>query len=378
MDVWWVGEDPREFGAFRSALTATGVTVRTFESAAAVTATLGDEVAVDPELVISDLMLSAWEHLRSELASLVDHPLLMDGWAFARLLNAHPQASAWPVLLLTRARSVGRAHLSQPEKNIVGVWRKSDFNSPAEFAERVRVAKRSGSWDVGAVGQSDELAADFRHSANARLHAADRHLSAARRSGRRRSHHLDAASSAIARVRHSLDRWFLIDSLARGRPTSRAKGTAADALPVLVRSALKPVADASVGVSIADLPAGSPTRLALSPAELLMVTTELLINAVTYSTGDRSARVDVRWTDVGAVLHFLNDGVTLRKDELTMVGTRGWRGDVARRSGAGGTGHGLWLAGRVLTDQGGSLRLSGGRGRATVVEVVIPWEVGAS
>ncbi|WP_127502456.1 sensor histidine kinase [Actinoplanes solisilvae] len=105
----------------------------------------------------------------------------------------------------------------------------------------------------------------------------------------------------------------------------------------------------------ADAP--QPVWIEADPDRMRQVLGNLLTNAIRYT--DRDGRVIVRVRAEGgrAVLEVRDTGVGISAGDLPHVFERFWRADPARQRATGGTGLGLTIAHRIVTDHGGRIEV---------------------
>jgi two-component system, OmpR family, sensor histidine kinase BaeS len=101
----------------------------------------------------------------------------------------------------------------------------------------------------------------------------------------------------------------------------------------------------------------------------------LLTNAIRYT--DAGGHILVRvWADRGtAVLSVQDTGVGIAPDDLRRVFDRFWRADPTRQRATGGTGLGLTIAQRIVTDHQGRIEVSSQPGAGTTFTVILPLSV---
>jgi len=109
---------------------------------------------------------------------------------------------------------------------------------------------------------------------------------------------------------------------------------------------------------------------------LRQVLGNLLTNAIRYT--DAGGHILVRvWADHGtAALSVQDTGVGIAPDDLRRVFDRFWRADPARQRATGGTGLGLTIAQRIVTDHGGRIDVTSQPGVGTIFTVTLPLSAG--
>jgi two-component system sensor histidine kinase BaeS len=120
----------------------------------------------------------------------------------------------------------------------------------------------------------------------------------------------------------------------------------------------------------ADVP--GPVWVSADADRLRQVLGNLLTNAIRYT--DAGGHILVRvWADHGtATLRVQDTGVGIAPDDLRRVFDRFWRADPARQRATGGTGLGLTIAQRIVTDHGGRIDVTSQPGTGTVFTVTMP------
>lgn len=111
---------------------------------------------------------------------------------------------------------------------------------------------------------------------------------------------------------------------------------------------------AEAGIALT-LEAPDPVWVAADPDRLRQVLGNLLTNAIRYTDRDGLVLVRVRAEDQEAVLEVRDTGVGIAAGDLPHVFDRFWRADPARQRATGGTGLGLTIAHRIVTDHGGNI-----------------------
>ena len=92
-------------------------------------------------------------------------------------------------------------------------------------------------------------------------------------------------------------------------------------------------------------------------------------NAIRYSADTRSLTVTAAAVDGSVRVDIADSGVGIPVEELSLVTRRFFRGRGAR---AGGSGLGLPIAHRIVTDHGGTLTVTSEAGRGTTVRLTLP------
>ena len=114
----------------------------------------------------------------------------------------------------------------------------------------------------------------------------------------------------------------------------------------------------------ADLP---PVRI--DRAAMRLALGNLVDNAIRYSGTSRLLQVHARADGASVALEVSDRGVGIPPDEIQHVWTKFFRG---RRAAAGGSGRGLAIAHRIVTDHGGSLSVEPRDGAGTTVRIILP------
>ncbi|WP_433306845.1 sensor histidine kinase [Actinoplanes sp. CA-030573] len=121
---------------------------------------------------------------------------------------------------------------------------------------------------------------------------------------------------------------------------------------------------------IADAPA--PVWVEADQDRIRQVLGNLLTNAIRYTDRDGQVRVTVAAENGEAVLTVRDTGVGIAAGDLPHVFDRFWRADPARQRATGGTGLGLTIAHRIVTDHGGRIEAASLRHMGTVLTVFLP------
>ena len=114
------------------------------------------------------------------------------------------------------------------------------------------------------------------------------------------------------------------------------------------------VVAAEAGVALT-VDAPGPVRVRADPDRLRQVLGNLLSNAIRYTDQGGHVLLKVRAEDGDAVLTVQDTGVGIAPGDLPRVFDRFWRADPARQRATGGTGLGLTIAHRIVTDHGGRI-----------------------
>jgi signal transduction histidine kinase len=107
-------------------------------------------------------------------------------------------------------------------------------------------------------------------------------------------------------------------------------------------------------------------------ADLRLVVTNLLDNAVGYNRDGGSVDVDLRPTDGGWRLRISDTGIGIPRQDLDRIFERFYRVDVARSRAEGGTGLGLSIVRHAVERHGGSVHVTSILGEGTTFSVDLP------
>ena len=128
-------------------------------------------------------------------------------------------------------------------------------------------------------------------------------------------------------------------------------------------------AEAKVALTV-DAP--TPVWVEGDPDRLRQVLGNLLTNAIRYTDAGGHVLLRVRAEAGEAVLTVQDTGVGIAPADLTRVFDRFWRADPARQRATGGTGLGLTIAHRIVTDHGGRIDVTSRPGTGTTFTVRVP------
>jgi two-component system, OmpR family, sensor histidine kinase BaeS len=114
------------------------------------------------------------------------------------------------------------------------------------------------------------------------------------------------------------------------------------------------------------------TWVQADPERLRQVVGNLLTNAIRYT--DRGGEVEMRVRSEGfeAVLVVQDTGVGITPEDVPHVFDRFWRADPARQRATGGSGLGLTIAHRIVTDHGGRIGLVSAPAQGSTFTVRLP------
>ncbi|AGZ42504.1 sensor histidine kinase [Actinoplanes friuliensis] len=127
--------------------------------------------------------------------------------------------------------------------------------------------------------------------------------------------------------------------------------------------------EAGIALTV-DVPA--PVRVEADPDRLRQVLGNLLTNAIRYTDAGGHVLVRVREEASEAVLTVEDTGVGMTEADLSRVFDRFWRADPARQRATGGTGLGMTIAHRIVTDHGGRIEVTSELGKGTKFTVHLP------
>jgi two-component system sensor histidine kinase SenX3 len=116
-------------------------------------------------------------------------------------------------------------------------------------------------------------------------------------------------------------------------------------------------------------------ELEIRPRMLRVIAQNLAENAIRYAGPGARLVLAVERGDDGIVLRATDDGVGVAEDELARIFERFYRADRARAS--RGTGLGLAIVKHIVTQAGGHVEASGGRGRGLDIRCVFPSRSGS-
>ena len=131
------------------------------------------------------------------------------------------------------------------------------------------------------------------------------------------------------------------------------------------------VAAAEAGVALTvDTPA--PVWVDCDQDRLRQVLGNLLTNAVRYTDRDGHVLIRVRAEGGEAVVTVQDTGVGIAPGDVSRVFDRFWRADPARQRATGGTGLGLTITHRIVTDHGGRIEVASRAHVGTTFTVRLP------
>ncbi|MBU2666103.1 HAMP domain-containing protein [Actinoplanes bogorensis] len=128
---------------------------------------------------------------------------------------------------------------------------------------------------------------------------------------------------------------------------------------------------AEAGVALT-VDASTPMWAEADQDRIRQVLGNLLTNAIRYTDRDGQILVRVRAEDGEAVLTVQDTGVGIAASDVPHVFDRFWRADPARQRATGGTGLGLTIAHRIVTDHGGRISVESTQHVGTTFTVRLP------
>lgn len=128
---------------------------------------------------------------------------------------------------------------------------------------------------------------------------------------------------------------------------------------------------AEAGVELT-VDASPGTWVRADPERLRQVIGNLLTNAIRYTDRDGKVQLEVRPEVFEAVLIVQDTGVGIAPEDVHRVFDRFWRADPARQRATGGSGLGLTIAHRIVTDHGGRIGVTSAPGEGTTFTVRLP------
>ena len=130
---------------------------------------------------------------------------------------------------------------------------------------------------------------------------------------------------------------------------------------------------ADSGNTTITLSTNGPVRLQADPEDLQLVWSNLLENAVRYSTPGGGIEVEVSRSDGGpAQVIFSDHGAGIPPEDLPHIFDRFYRGDSSRARATGGFGLGLAIAKALVEAYGGTIRAESAPGQGTRMTVELP------
>ena len=105
---------------------------------------------------------------------------------------------------------------------------------------------------------------------------------------------------------------------------------------------------------------------------LIQITMNLLANAIMYSTDNTSIRVRIYKQAKYGVFYIQDEGIGIKKSEISRIFERFYRVDRARSRNSGGTGLGLAIVKHLVEAHHGTIEVDSEIGKGTTFKVYIP------
>ena len=180
---------------------------------------------------------------------------------------------------------------------------------------------------------------------------------------------VEQASAEVEQITELIDEVLFLSELESGARVVALGGTTVRPILVEVLEELRECGERA-GVELR-LDCDSSVELAIRPRMLRVVARNLAENAIRYAGPGATFVLVIDSTPDGSVtLAGRDDGIGVDEAELARLFERFYRSDRARAS--RGTGLGLAIVKHVVTQAGGSVEASGGRGRGLVIRCVFP------
>ncbi|GAB3975395.1 ATP-binding protein [Plantactinospora veratri] len=135
------------------------------------------------------------------------------------------------------------------------------------------------------------------------------------------------------------------------------------------RTAHRGGADAAGVTLVVD---AEPVAVHADPDRLRQVVGNLLTNALRATAEGGEVRLTLRRSGDSAVVEVVDTGSGIAPEALPYVFDRFWRADSARGRQTGGSGLGLSIVRQILTDHGGSIRVTSQLGAGTTFTLTLP------
>ena len=180
---------------------------------------------------------------------------------------------------------------------------------------------------------------------------------------------VERAMSEVEQITELIDEVLFLSELESG---ARVVSLGASPVRPVLEEALDELAEraARAGVELL-LECDTGVELAIRPRMLRVVARNLAENAIRYAGLGATFTLAVEREPEGSVvLAGRDDGIGVEEAELPRLFERFYRADRARAS--RGTGLGLAIVKHVVTQAGGSVEASGGRGRGLEIRCVFP------
>ena len=182
------------------------------------------------------------------------------------------------------------------------------------------------------------------------------------------AHLVDQARGEVEQIRELIDEVLFLSELESG-----ARVVSLGAVRVLpeLEAVAGDLADRAERAGVELRVVGDPElELEIRPRMLRVIAQNLAENAIRYAGPGASFTLAAERADGAAVLRGADDGVGVHEDELGRLFERFYRADRARAS--RGTGLGLAIVKHIVTQAGGHVEASGGRGRGLEIRCVFP------
>ena len=179
---------------------------------------------------------------------------------------------------------------------------------------------------------------------------------------------VEQARGEVEQIRELIDEVLFLSELESGARVVSLGRT--EVLPVLheVAAELEERAARS-GVAL-EIRGDAAASVEVRPRMLKVVAQNLAENAIRYAGAGTTAVLDVEVTDGVVILSVADDGAGVGEADLPRLFERFYRADRSRAS--RGTGLGLAIVKHVVTQAGGTVEATGGRGRGLTVRCVFP------
>jgi signal transduction histidine kinase len=181
-------------------------------------------------------------------------------------------------------------------------------------------------------------------------------------------HLVDLARGEVEQIRELIDEVLFLSELESGaRVVSLGSVRVRPELEAVIAELVERSERAGVALEVE----GDPElELEIRPRMLRVIAQNLAENAIRYAGPGARLVLAVERGDDGIVLRATDDGVGVAEDELVRIFERFYRADRARAS--RGTGLGLAIVKHIVTQAGGHVEASGGRGRGLDIRCVFP------
>lgn len=208
------------------------------------------------------------------------------------------------------------------------------------------------------------------HELRTPLTVIDTHLQVARLTeGKEAESSLASAEEGVKRLRRTLDQMMV---LARAEASANPEDKCASIVEV-VNSVIDATAvdtRARLALSIE----GADTGLPVPRSMLAAAIRNLVDNAIRYSPEDAPVDITARFDEQAQRCHLIiaDRGPGLRKEQISQIGRRFWRGDQGRHRNDG-AGLGISIVHAIVKRFGGELNLRPRDGGGLIAEIVLPY-----